>query len=334
MSILTEENVISGPVDNPSAGDNQPRGYFLGVDGGGTSTRAVILDSSAATCGQGHAEAANYHRVGLASAIRAINAATAEACQKAGVRPDQINSACIGLAGVGHPDHHQTMLTGLRAAFPIQEIQLETDARVALAGATGNRPGVVIIAGTGSIACGINARGQFERAGGWGPVMGDEGSGTYIGKRALEKVMEAYDGRGGRTKLTAAILRHYDVSSAAELPAIIYKDETSSLREAARLSRVVVDAAEDGSLTARQILARAAAELARGAIAVIEKLGMQNENFRVATVGGVFESGEWVAQPLRKAIAAIAPLAVVSSPLYPPVIGAAQMAMAAYQQKA
>ncbi len=327
MPTLTEEPGIT----EKNAGNSHE--YWLGVDGGGTNTRAVMADESGRTLAQGHAEAANYHRVGLESAVNAITKAVHEACDKAGITPEQITAACFGLAGVSHPDHHRTMLTALKAALPLSDILLETDARIALAGATDLRPGVVIIAGTGSIACGINTHDEFARAGGWGPVMGDEGSGTYIGKRALEAVMEAFDGRGRRTKLTDKVLHHFKVSTPSELPGVIYSSSINAMREVAQLSRVVVEAAEEGSLTARAILDGAASELARAAVAVIEQLRMQSDSFRVACVGGVFESGEWVTGPLRKAVADIAPLAVVTPPLYPPVMGAVKMALVAHTRQ-
>lgn len=319
--VLTDEvTETSGKVGIHSS-------FWLGVDGGGTSTRALILDGAGQICGEGHADAANYHRVGLESAVNSVRRAVQQACSVAGIIPSQITAACIGLAGVSHPEHHRTMIQALRAALPIQEILLETDARIALAGATDLRPGVVIIAGTGSIACGINARNEFARAGGWGPVMGDEGSGTYIGKRALEAVMEAFDGRGRRTKLSDKVLQHFNISSPAELPAVIYNGSTQGLREVAQLSRVVVEAAEEGSRVAREILRDAADELGRATIAVIEQLQMQSQSFRIACVGGVFESGDWILEPLKKAVAEVAPLAVVTPPLYSPVMGAARMAM-------
>jgi N-acetylglucosamine kinase-like BadF-type ATPase len=220
------------------------------------------------------------------------------------------------------------MLAGLNEALPISDIALETDARVALAGATGNQPGVVIIAGTGSIACGINARGRFARAGGWGPAMGDEGSGSYIGRRALESVVAAYDYRGEPTAMMDPILRHFGVSSAPELPPVIYDDPERALREIAQLSRLVVKAAQEGDPVAIGILHDAAIELARAVIAVIEQLRMENESFQVAYVGGVFEAGELVLAPLREEILKAAPNARIEPPLDPPVIGAAKMAMA------
>ncbi len=301
---------------------------WLGVDGGGTNCRAAIVDANALVCGEGRAEAANFLRVGLEAAIKHIKIAVDEACKHAGTEPSKITTACVGLAGVSHPDHHRRMLAALKQVLPIPKIALETDARVALAGATGNEPGIVIIAGTGSIACGINDRGRFARAGGWGPTMGDEGSGSYIGRRALEAVVMAYDYRGEPTGMMEPVLRHFGVASPPELPPVIYDSPAEVVGKIAQLSRIVVTAAQEGDKVAMKILKDAADELARAAIAVIEQLRMENDTFRVAYVGGVFEAGELILAPLREEIHRWAPNAEIAPPIDPPVIGAVMMAKA------
>ena len=302
--------------------------YWLGIDGGGTNCRAAVTDDEGVVLGQGRADAANFIRVGLDAAIRQVKQAVHEACAEAGIEPARITAACVGLAGTSHPDHHRQMLAALKEALPISDITLETDARVALAGATGNQPGVVIIAGTGSIACGIDARGRFARAGGWGPAMGDEGSGSYIGRRALEAVVMAYDYRGEPTSMMEPILRHFGVSTPPELSPVIYDAPDKAMREIAELSRIVVRTAREGDNVAKEILQDAAIELARAAAAVIEQLRMENDSFQVAYVGGVFEAGEPILKPMREEILKVAPNARVEPPADPPVIGAVKMAMA------
>jgi N-acetylglucosamine kinase-like BadF-type ATPase len=302
--------------------------FWLGVDGGGTNCRAVILGASDEVLGEGRAEAANHIRVGTVAAVNHVVQAVTQACQQAEIELSEVDAACIGLAGVSHPDHHRQMLAALKEALPIPDITLETDARVALAGATGARPGVVIIAGTGSIACGVNSRGRFARAGGWGPTMGDEGSGSYIGRRALESVMMSYDYRGEPTSMMEPILRHFGVASPPELPPLIYDDPDKAMREIAQLSKIAVRAAEEGDKVAGGILKDAAKELAVAAIAVIEQLRMERDEFHVAYVGGVFEAGGLILDPLREEIQAFAPRAEIAPPIDPPVIGAAKMAKA------
>lgn len=330
MNTVTSDAVL--PMVFSKAHSQTHQHFWLGIDGGGTNCRAAIVSEAGDLLGQGQAEAANFLRVGLDKAVAHVTKAVNQACQQAGIEASQISAACIGLAGVSHPDHNRQMLDALKEALPIADIALETDARVALAGATGNQPGVVIIAGTGSIACGINARGRFARSGGWGPIMGDEGSGSYIGRRALEAVMMAYDYRGEPTIMMDPVLKHFGVSSPPELATVIYDSSSKEKGEVqgniAQLSRIAVKAAQDGDKIALQIMTDAAEELAKTAIAVIEQLRMERDAFRVAYVGGVFEADELILKPLRDEINKVAPNAEVAPPLDSPVIGAVKMAQA------
>jgi glucosamine kinase len=307
---------------------------WLGVDGGGTNTRAALLDRNGEVRGKAMAAAGNLVRVGLETAVKNIMRAVEAACEQAGIDRREITGACIGLAGVGNPEHQRQMQEALDEALQIPHLTIETDARVALAGATDLAPGVVIIAGTGSIAYGINGRGESARAGGWGPAMGDEGSGYYIGRRALEAVVSAWDHRSPMTSMTEPVCRHFGVSSPPELPAVIYEAPLRVMNEVAQLSKVVAREAHNGDEPARNILTDAAIELARAVIAVIERLKMQEETFRISYVGGVFEAGDLIIPPMRDAIGLIAAHAFVAPPLHPPVIGAAKLARAEHAQNA
>ncbi len=309
---------------------NSSTTYWLGVDGGGTHTRAALADAAGNVLAEGHAEAANLVRVGLPAAINNIQRAVHEACDKLKIKTQQIASACFGLAGVGNAKHHAAMLAALQNVFPHVAIRLETDARIALAGATDLHAGVVIIAGTGSISCGINAAGRFARAGGWGPVMGDEGSGSYIGRRTLEAVVMAYDQRGAPTSMTAEVLRQFGVTAAPELPPVIYdaspEERQLIQQKISQLSRVAVQCAAAGDWVATQILQAASLELARAACAVITQLDLNHQRFPVAYVGGVFEAGELMLAPLRAEIQRFAPLAELGAPLHSPMVGAVKLA--------
>lgn len=299
----------------------------LGVDGGGTNTRAAILDRHGRLRGEGRAEAANFLRVGLTTAVANIQAAVVSACRAAGIEAHDIAAACIGLAGVGNSKHRSEMEKALHGALGIRRMSVETDARVALAGATNLEPGVVIIAGTGSIAYGINRHREYARAGGWGPAMGDEGSGYYIGRRALAAVVSAYDHRLEPTSMTEAVCQHFGVSTPPELPPVIYESPTKVMHEVAELAKIVARAARDGDAVARGILTDAAVELARAVVAVIKRLELQDETFRVAYVGGVFDAGEMIIAPMADEITKVAPRASIAPPLSPPVIGAARLAL-------
>ena len=320
-------------------GEEKRERYWLGVDGGGTHTRAMIFRSSVDDAGknlvgEGNAEAANFHRVGIETATKSVKTAIEEACAQAGITPGMITAACIGLAGVSHPDNHRKMFEAISVALPSLPFTLETDARIALAGATAGKPGVVIIAGTGSIAFGINRSGVVARAGGWGPTLGDEGSGTYIGRRALEAVMTAYDRRTPEeTLLTGRICSFFKVQSPAELPSVVYQPNSNVMPQIAQISRIVVDTAQEGDRVAIEILAESARQLAKAVKAVIEQLRMKDDAFNVGYVGGVFGAGPLILGPLADEINSLAPKAVLAPPMLKPAVGAAKMAADQHQRR-
>src|SRR4051794_27328742 len=181
--------------------EQSARKVLLGVDGGGTKTRAVITDSRHGVLGEAIAGPSNPLRVGFEIAFANIKEAAEKACAAAGVEIVDIVSAEIGLAGVRRPDIRKKMYETL-ADLGIESLEILTDADIALYGATEGRPGMVIIAGTGSICCGINSQNRRAFTGGWGPLAGDEGSGSWIARRALQAVAQASDGRGEATTLS------------------------------------------------------------------------------------------------------------------------------------
>lgn len=299
--------------------------FYLGIDGGGTKTHAIIADSESRVIGEGFSGAANPLRAGLEEAISHIEQAVGEACTQAGVTLDRVESACAAVAGINHPIHYHTMREALNDALHIEGLELVTDARAALEGALDGKPGVVIIAGTGSIAVGIDASGRQARAGGFGPTLSDEGSGYDIARRGLQAVISAFDGRSPETMLTDLICNKLGVASPSDLPAVIYNSDSEPV-EIAPLAELVDEAARCGDEVARRILATAGAELGWLAATVIEKLGMQSSEFRIACVGSVFRSGDFVLSPLGDAVLRVAPRAEIGPPLYSPAIGAVKLA--------
>src|SRR5262249_44790254 len=153
--------------------------------------------------------------------------------------------------------------------------------------ALGGQPGVVVIAGTGSIALGVNAAGKTARSGGWGPTLSDEGSAYDIARRALRAVVASFDGRSEKKVLNERWVERLGVQTPAELPTVVYSEESESV-EIASLADIVTEAAGDGDQVAREILTSAGKDLGRLATSVIERLGMRNDTFRVAVVGTVF----------------------------------------------
>jgi N-acetylglucosamine kinase-like BadF-type ATPase len=300
------------------------RTLVLGVDGGGSKTRAVVADGVGAVLGEGLAGPSNPLRVGVGEAVGAIRDAVDKACAEAGVRRGEIVAAEMGLAGVKRADIRERMRVAV-AELGIKTVEVVTDADIALYGATEGKPGLVIIAGTGSICCGINARARRACSGGWGPVVGDEGSGSWIARRALQAVARATDGRGRKTSLVEAACEYFNVAVADDLSTAIYAPNMTNTRIAGFGGRVV-KAAKKRDVVAREIVEEAGRELAFAAAAVVQKLKMERERFQVAYVGGVFAAGRLILDPLSEELARSAPRAFLAPPVLAPAEAAARMA--------
>ena len=304
--------------------------HFLGVDGGASKTAALLTDENGDPQGRGIAGGSNHLRVGIEAATRNIERAVNIALVEAGIPHRQIEYAYCGIAGSDHPEHHDRVVESLRVFFPRGNFIVDTDARIALTGAVGFGAGVVIIAGTGSVAFGRNEAGEEARAGGWGPTLGDEGSGYAIARAGLAAIVRAYDGRGEPTMMTDLLCNEYSMCNPSDLPRFVYA-ATTHADDIARYGKLVVEAAQSGDGVARDILDNAGRELGECVLAVVRKLKLESKAFPVAYVGGAFKSGELLLEPLQRTIHAEAADATVGPPLRSPVEGAAQMAIRAWQ---
>ena len=308
------------------------RQLVVGVDGGGTRTRAAVLNG-ARILGEGAAGPSNPLRVGIANGATAIREAVDKACSAALIHRDDLVAAGVGLAGIRRKDVRARMHDTLVQTLGIKNVELVSDGDIALYGATDGRPGIVVISGTGSIAVGMNRQGKRASAGGWGPVAGDEGSGSWIARRALQSVARATDGRGPKTSLTEAACEFFQVTTPDDLSTAIYAPTITNDRIAG-FSRLVIQAADEGDELAREILRDAGKELGRAAVTVIHKLKMEQERFQVAFIGGVFSAGELVTQALREQLMKHAPKAFIDNPSFSPTIAAARMAQENLQRLA
>jgi N-acetylglucosamine kinase-like BadF-type ATPase len=302
--------------------------YFLGVDGGGSKTAALVTDENGKPLGRGLAGGSNHLRVGIETATRNIERAVNIALVEAGIAIREIEYAYCGIAGSDHPEHHERVVEALRIFFPRGNFIVDTDARIALTGAVGFSDGVVIIAGTGSVSFGRNAAGEEARAGGWGPTLGDEGSGYAIARDGLSAIVRAHDGRGPATKMTELLCFDYGLCDPGDLPRMVYA-ATTHTDDIARYGKLVIEAAGSGDEVAREILTRAGHELGECVVAVARKLNLTGKEFPVAYVGGAFNAGELLFQPMREVIGAAAPHAKIIRPLRAPTEGAAMMAIRA-----
>ena len=298
---------------------------FLGVDGGGTKTQAVLFDEGRTVIGEGFSGASNPLRVGVETAVANIFQATDAACDAANKSRGDVVAATVGLAGVRRADLRQRMRERLSQTLKIKIIEVVTDAEIALFGTTLGKAGVVVIAGTGSICYGRNEAGETAIAGGWGPIAGDEGGGSSIARRGLQAIAKASDGRGEFTKLSEAGTDYFRTSTPENLLVAIYTPQMDNAKIAG-FAKLVVETARAGDKIAVEILREAGRELGLAAGAVIEKLNLKNKKIPIGRVGSIFRAGELITESLLETVRPFAPKAYLAEPLLQPVSAAAQMA--------
>ncbi len=261
---------------------------FLGVDGGQSSTTALIGDEHGHTVGRGAAGPCNHATAaeGRAKLESAVSESLAAACREGNHDPATIHFACACFGMSGGPDDKQAILAALLRA---DRLIVTHDADIALWGATETGQGIVTIAGTGSIAFARNAAGKTARAGGWGHIFGDEGGAFDIVRQALRAAVRMEEGWGPPTVLREALLRATASPNSNHLLHLFYSPDWPRDRVAA-LAPIVDQAAGDGDAVALRILESAAQDLAFLAGSVRAQLWQPGESVDVAYIGGVFSS--------------------------------------------
>jgi N-acetylglucosamine kinase-like BadF-type ATPase len=262
---------------------------ILGVDGGGTKTVAWLapLDDAANTVvlGRGAAGPGNPRAVGFETAQANILVAIEAAFADARLARCTVEAACFGLAGAGRGIEQQRISAWAQQQAVAGVVRVVGDAEPILAAAASDVRGVALICGTGSLAWGRNAAGQVARAGGWGYLLGDEGSGYQIARAALIAALQAFDGRGRPTVLLDRLLPALGVAAPEELVEIVYSPHTSRERVAG-LASVVFDAAAEDAV-ALTIIESAAGELAEMVAAVCRRLQLPDGEYALALAGSV-----------------------------------------------
>jgi N-acetylglucosamine kinase-like BadF-type ATPase len=293
----------------------------VGIDGGGTTTRAVLLNEQNTVAGRGEAGSSNHYSVGLERAAQNVREATQRALQAADAEFSGIVSGGLGLAGACSEREQSTLGAALRRALELPDatpLVVDEDARAAQAGAFEGGPGVVCIAGTGANTFGINQRGERARADGLGPLLGDRGSGYWIGESTLRAACRANDGSGPATALLDGVLRQMQAADVDALVATVYAPEFERDRVAA-LVPTVLECAAAGDEVALHILRSAGRELAATALAVLRPLGV----LRVAPHGGVLSRQSPVRAAFEEMLRAELPDVQVQEPQHDAAFGAA-----------
>jgi glucosamine kinase len=312
--------------------------YYLGIDGGGSKTTCAVGDEKSLLA-SAVAGPSNITRVGEAQARESLHEAVRQACVIAKIDPRKVQQVCIGIAGAGRQEIASAVHRIVAELIPA-EIEVTGDVQIALEAAFGTGPGVIVIAGTGSIAYGRDSQGRTARAGGWGFAISDEGSAYWIGRAAVTALLRAIDqridrgedGQGANSqRATEAEPLFREIKAAWSLHSF---DEflriANSNPNFAALFPAVLASADAGDALARRVLAQSAAELGQLAGIVVRRLFPQEKaeltSVPLAMAGGVFRHSAAVREAFCSEIREFDPRIDVNSRIVEPVAGALQMA--------
>lgn len=296
-------------------------GYLFGIDGGGTHTTAWLSDESLTVLARVQGGPSNPVKVGIPAAQRELARVYRLALRKARVRPSKLDAFCAGLAGGDNPVIQQKMLHWVRQAIPARAHLMTTDAEVALAAALGEQEGIIVIAGTGSVAFARDNRGHIHRVGGWGSLFDDAGSGYDIGRKAMAAALRAHDGRAKPTRLTSAICRKLKLRRITEAATATFAPQ-----ELAALFPLVEHAARLGDEVAQTLCHEASRHLAELALTLVLRLHGDHRFLPLICLGGVFRSSPAIRSGFAQRVGARAPFAHVTLLHRAPVEGALMLA--------
>jgi N-acetylglucosamine kinase-like BadF-type ATPase len=298
--------------------------YVLGLDAGGTKTVCLLADGEGRVISSARGPGANLSAHGELEVEKVLHEVMESAMTGRDTRPTAI---CLGMAGVDRHDDNAIVRGIMRRIGYKAPTLVVNDALIALVAGAGEGPGIVLIAGTGSICYGRNAVGEAARAGGWGYVLGDEGGGYWIGRQTLTAVLRHKDGRGPATSLTPRVLEHFDIHDPSELVKEVYLRDPRR-RTVAALGEAVQAAALEGDVVAKQILTQAADELSLAAGSVAARLGLRGERFPFVLSGSILRLLELLRENVTRRLMEVAPRSEPRMLDIEPAMGAVHLALA------
>jgi len=305
----------------------------VGIDGGGTSTRVLLVGGDGRRLGQGQSGSGNLHDVGEARLASHLEEAWREAWAAAGAEPRRADSVFCAMASVGTPGNREAVrdvVTRVGIGAP-GAVAVDIDLVGALAGGLGGGDGIVLIAGTGSSCYGRDGSGRTFQCGGWGSLLDDVGSATWLGTGAMIAAIRAFDGRGPATALEARVMETLGLGQMRELLPVIDSGTQVRSRRAA-LARLVTEAADAGDSVALELLKEGADGLAECVEAVSRTLDFGNGALEVALTGGLGEHVPAYRELVHRAVERRVPAARCVAPRASNVVGAALVALRSLPQ--
>ena len=298
--------------------------HVLGIDAGGTKTVCQLADGDGLVLAEARGGGANLQAAGELEVEKVLHQVMDDVLGDRSIVPAAI---CLGMAGVDR-ENDAAIIRGLMARIGHKvRILVVNDALIALEAGVGNAPGIVVIAGTGSIVYGRNARWEAVRAGGWGYLLGDEGSGYWMGRLALRAVVREADRRGRPTTLTPRVLEHFGVRRPSDLIHEVYTQALRPTSIAALATHVQTSAAE-GDAVALGIVESGAQALVSAAEGVATRLGIQHDAFEFVLAGGMFRAVPLLAQEVTRLLPSVAERARMHLLDREPASGAVKLALA------
>ncbi len=293
--------------------------WLLGIDGGATKTLAAVLDTQEPALHLGHSGPSNEDAVGAEAAVAALLEAAAQAVQAAGIEQGELDGAVLAVAGTDTA----SVTRHVRRARGEGWIVVN-DVVGAWATATGAGPGVGVISGTGSNVFGVGPTGNSWRTGGWGHILGDEGSGYWLGVESIKAVLRDRDASGPPTALSDVAASSFGVETIEMLGSLVYSKPLTK-GEIASFAIETAAVAEQGDQVALELFDRGARLLGNQIAAVIAQTGLEG-SFPVGLIGSTYKAGDVLIKPLRERVAQAAPEARVQIAQEPPVAGSLLLA--------
>jgi N-acetylglucosamine kinase-like BadF-type ATPase len=300
--------------------------YFIGMDGGGTKTACVLVDSNLKALHKCAGGASNFLIIGTDTVSRHLSNLINECLSSAKIKASEISGIVLGTTGAGRRNDAEKMENGFiefakASGLGNLSFRVESDARVALEGAFAGKPGSILIAGTGSIMFGKDEKGEIRRVGGFGRFIGDEGSGYSIGRKGLKELAKSYDGRGAQTLLSKLASEKFNLTSPESIINAVYKNNF----DIASIAPLVIEAAEkNDDDVCLNILNEECMELLLHIAAM--KKNINTDVLNISLIGGIVSSDNFFSRMFKKRVSENFPFAKIKLPEFPPEIGAAIMA--------
>ncbi len=302
--------------------------YVIGVDAGGTKTQALLSDSYENTLAWGNSGPANPTRIPFAQARASLVEAVAKILRTSGLSANAVAAVCLGVAGGGKKEYQTKIAAAIAKLGIAGQIIVVSDVVTAFWSAIPTGRGIIAIAGTGSSAYGVDGQGNTVTAGGWGYLVGDEGSAFDIGRSGITAALKAYEGRGPATILQEHLLPYLHLNAFEEVRYAIYNPSDADRKLViSRFAPLVTQAAAAGDEMAQNILRRAGNEIGLNIVSVAQQLGLCGQAFKAGLIGGVFKAGDLVVNSLREVVLKTAPHANIFISHTPPSLGAARLAL-------